>query len=726
MTKPPAADRTPDAPARASVSTRPSNEGAVPRVPDLSQTWTGLERPRVERHLAGQYAVARALAESATLAKAGPRIVQAVCESLGWELGAIWRVDEPATVLDCMGVWHAPWIDASEFEAETHNPLAPGEGLPGVVWSTGEARWIDDFRAWGQSRRKRAAARAGLRTAFCVPVSLKERVLGVMEFFTQETRPPDEELLGMMTALGRQVGQFMERRLVEASLLETQQRVVNILQTMPAAFIAMDSGFNLTYANDTAERLMRRPREELIGRNVWEAFPEAVGTAFHAAGTTAMRERVPVEFEEYFTPFDSWFEVHAYPVEDGLSVYFRDITDRKRAELALRDSEARTTAILRSAMDCVVTMDQEGRITEFNPAAERTFGFARDDVIGKPLADTIVPPSLRDRHRLAVARYLETGVAHVIGRRLELAGRRADGTEFPVEVTITRVDGLAQPLFTGFIRDISERRQAEQERERLRSEAEVRAAEVERLNEELELRVAERTADLEASNRELEAFSYSVSHDLRAPLRAIDGFSRIVLKDHGAAMPEAARDYLEIVREGAQQMGRLIDDLLAFARLGRQSLVKRQVDPADVARRALGQLNAELEGRGVDVRIDQLPPCEADPSLLQQVYVNLLSNALKFTRTRSPAVIEVGSRELEGHRVYFVEDNGVGFDMRYADKLFGVFQRMHRSEEYEGTGVGLAIVQRIVHRHGGRVWAEAEPGAGATFLFSLEGEAADD
>ena len=698
----------------------------MPHVPGLSQPWTGVERPRVERHLAGQYAVAKALAESVTLAEAGPRIVEAVCESLGWELGAIWWVDERAGVLDCMGAWHAPWIDGSEFESETRIPLAPGEGLPGAVWISGEARWVDDFGAWGQSRRKRAAARAGLRTAFCVPVSLKERVLGVMEFFSEETRPPDEELLGMMTAFGRQVGQFMERRLVEASLLASQQRVVNILQTMPAAFIAMDSRFNLTYANDMAERLLRKPREELIGANVRKAFPEPVGTAFHAAGMTAMNERVPVEFEEYYAAFDSWFEVHAYPVEDGLSVYFRDITDRKQGELALRDSEARTRAILRSAMDCVVTMDQEGRITEFNPAAERTFGYARDDVIGKPLADTIVPPSLRDRHHQGLARYLETGVAHVIGRRVELTGKRADGTEFPVEVAITRVETTTPPLFTGYIRDISERKHAEQERERLRAEAEVRAAEVERLNEDLEVRVAERTAELEASNRELEAFSYSVSHDLRAPFRAIDGFSRIVLKDHGPAMPEEAREYLEIVREGAQQMGRLIDDLLAFARLGRQSLVKRPVDPSEVARRSLAQLRPELEGREVDVRIDQLPLCQADPSLLQQVYVNLLSNALKFTRTRSPAVIEVGSRELEGHRVYFVEDNGVGFDMRYADKQFGVFQRMHRSEEYEGTGVGLAIVQRIVYRHGGRVWAQAERGVGATFFFSLEGGTTDE
>jgi signal transduction histidine kinase len=243
---------------------------------------------------------------------------------------------------------------------------------------------------------------------------------------------------------------------------------------------------------------------------------------------------------------------------------------------------------------------------------------------------------------------------------------------------------------------------------------------------QLEHRVAERTAELEASNRELEAFSYSVSHDLRAPLRAIDGFSRILLKDFGTDVPDQAREYLEIVREGAQQMGRLIDDLLAFARLGRQSLSKETVDPATIVHRVLEQLRHDLEGRDVEVRVGHLPACQGDPALLHQVYVNLLANALKFTRNRSPAIIEVRATEQNGRTVYFVKDNGVGFDMRFADKLFGVFQRMHRAEDYEGTGVGLAIVQRVIHRHGGQVWAEAEPDAGATFFFTLGGSAEEE
>jgi signal transduction histidine kinase len=254
-------------------------------------------------------------------------------------------------------------------------------------------------------------------------------------------------------------------------------------------------------------------------------------------------------------------------------------------------------------------------------------------------------------------------------------------------------------------------------------------AEVQRLNEELEGRVRERTAELETANRELEAFSYSVSHDLRAPLRSLDGFSRILLAEYGAELPVEAQHYLATIRQSAQMMGHLVDDLLALSRYTRQPLAKRSVDVAQLVAETLETLRADLEGRDVQICVGGLPGCLADPGLLRQVFVNLLSNAVKFTRQKAPAKIEVGSLPPDPTSpdkvVYFVRDNGAGFDMRYADKLFGVFQRLHRAEEYEGTGVGLAIVDRIVRRHGGRVWAEAEPEHGATFYVALEAEHGD-
>jgi two-component system sensor histidine kinase/response regulator len=238
-------------------------------------------------------------------------------------------------------------------------------------------------------------------------------------------------------------------------------------------------------------------------------------------------------------------------------------------------------------------------------------------------------------------------------------------------------------------------------------------------NAQLEQSVRERQMALEAANKELEAFSYSVSHDLRAPLRTISGYSEILLSDHAGSLSAPGQRLLNNVRAGAQRMERLIEDLLSFSRLGRQPLSKQPVQIDQLARQVIEEHRDSLDGRDVDIRIDPAPVCAGDASLLKQVLANLLTNAIKFTRDRKPARIEVGSRTEGNDVVFHVRDNGAGFDMKYASKLFGVFQRLHSSEEFEGTGIGLSIVQRIVQRHGGRVWAEAQPGQGATFFFSL-------
>jgi signal transduction histidine kinase len=251
-----------------------------------------------------------------------------------------------------------------------------------------------------------------------------------------------------------------------------------------------------------------------------------------------------------------------------------------------------------------------------------------------------------------------------------------------------------------------------------------RALSVRRLrleNAALERRVRERTAELEIANHELEAFSYSVSHDLRAPLRHIDGFTNILMEKHAAAMPPDAQRLLGVVISEARQMDRLIDDLLRFSRLGQQSLTKESIPLAAMFREVLDELQTEHAGRKVEIRLGELPDCRGDRSLLRQVVVNLLSNAFKFTRQRENALVEIGGRLQDQERVYFVRDNGAGFEMQFARRLFGVFQRLHRAEEYEGTGVGLSIVQRIIVRHGGRIWAEAALDQGATFYFTLPG-----
>jgi len=259
------------------------------------------------------------------------------------------------------------------------------------------------------------------------------------------------------------------------------------------------------------------------------------------------------------------------------------------------------------------------------------------------------------------------------------------------------------------------------QRERYQRQLEASLAEIRAMKDTLEVRVAERTAELEAANRELESFSYSVSHDLRAPLRAVDGFSQALIEDYTALLPPDGQRQLGVIRASAQRMGNLIDDLLTFSRLGRQPINARTFDTAALVEPIVKELKAEAKGRNLEILVGALPPMEGDQALLRQVWINLISNAVKYSGKREAARVEIGHQLREGETVYFVRDNGTGFDMRYAGKLFGVFQRLHTSEEFEGTGVGLAIVQRVITRHGGRIWAESVLHQGATFFFTLKG-----
>lgn len=371
----------------------------------------------------------------------------------------------------------------------------------------------------------------------------------------------------------------------------------------------------------------------------------------------------------------------------------RDITQRKIQENKFRN-------LLESAPDATIIVNREGQIQLVNAQAEKLFGYSRAEMIGKPV-ELLVPEHVRGHHAGHRAAYAHAPKARPMGIGLALHGRRKDGTEFPVEISLSPIETEEGVLISGAVRDVTERQRFDQQ--------------IRRLNEELKHRVAE----LGHINLELETFSYSVSHDLRAPLRHIDGFARIVNEEHSAEISAEARKYLEKILDSANHMGHLIDDLLNLARIGRKELVRKDVDLGAMARRVAAEIASEAADRKLEWQIDPLPRMECDPGLLSLVFSNLLSNAVKFTKHQQRPAVHVGVVSVDGEQAIFVRDNGVGFEQKYADKLFGVFQRLHSQHEFEGTGIGLATVQRIIHRHGGRIWAEAERGRGASFFFTL-------
>jgi len=385
----------------------------------------------------------------------------------------------------------------------------------------------------------------------------------------------------------------------------------------------------------------------------------------------------------------------------GILETSNDITLRRQAEEVLRESEERKRAVLDAAHEAFIAMDAGGRITDWNHQAELTFGWSRAEAIGRLLAETIISPPYREAHSRGLQHFLATGQGPLLDKRFETTALRRDGHEFPVELTIVAIRWGPTYIFNSFLHDITARKQAEEALAGQKAE------------------LARANVELAAANKELEAFTYSVSHDLRAPLRHIGGFSQILEEEFGPRMDPAAQQSLRYIQKGVQEMGQLIDDLLNLGRIGRQALREHPTELNLLVEAVLADLKPETERRQIEWKIGQLPPVKCDPGLVKLVFVNLLSNAIKFTRHQERAIIQVGQIRVKGEQVFFVRDNGVGFNMRYVDKLFGIFQRLHRQDDFEGTGVGLANVRRIIHKHGGRVWAEAEPYKGAAFYFTL-------
>lgn len=493
------------------------------------------------------------------------------------------------------------------------------------------------------------------------------------------------------------------------------EHFAELFDAVPDGIVLVDAAGRIAHANRHAALLFGYPREQLEKLTVDALVPERLRPA-HAGhrGKYAAAPRA--------RPMGSGLELSGrrrdgteFPVEISLSpltlddggrvtiAAIRDVTERKRT--AERSHSADRLQSLSAAVEqspaVVFITNPDGVIEYVNRRFTEVTGYTPAEAIGRN-------PRLLQSGLTPLSTYRAMWGTILSGRewRAEIQNRRKNGELYWDQASIAPIrDGTgAITHFVAVQHDVTERKRAE--------------VEIRELNQDLERRVEERTRELAIVNEELEGFTYSVSHDLRAPLRQVNGFAEILGQDLAAKLDPESRHHLERIQHGARHMTRLVDDLLKLARIGRQPLGRESTPLRPLVDSVIRDLPVE-SGRRVEWRIAELPTVECDPGLMQATLTNLLGNAVKYTRGRDPAVIEVGSLARNGRSGIYVKDNGVGFDMRYADKLFGVFQRLHRDEDFEGSGVGLATVQRIVHKHGGEIWAEATPGQGATFSFTV-------
>ncbi len=380
----------------------------------------------------------------------------------------------------------------------------------------------------------------------------------------------------------------------------------------------------------------------------------------------------------------------------------RDFRQRVRAEESLRKSQRMFERLFDNAPDAILQVDRTGHVIRANKQAEDLFRWSSAELNGKRI-DHILPERSYVPSGGGLVAYFAEPRTRVMGAGIEVFGRRKDGAEFPVDLILSPLETDEGSQALAVVRDISSRRANE---EKIRS-----------LNMDLQLQ----NARLEIANKELESFSYSVSHDLRAPLRHIDGFAGLLEKHAGASLDDQGRRYIAVISSSAKRMGQLIDDLLTFSRMGRAQMQSTDIDHEQLVASVIRE-GAFERAKPIKWTMQPLPRVKGDPSMLRQVWFNLIDNAVKYSAGSNPPQIDIGcqmDREDLDEQVFFVRDNGVGFDMKYAVKLFGVFQRLHSDKEFEGTGIGLANVRRIITRHGGRTWAESAVGQGSTFYFSL-------
>jgi PAS domain S-box-containing protein len=690
------------------------------------------ERRAAERRLQVQHAVSRMLAESPQVEEAIQRTLQILCDIADWEVAALWRANQETNEITCVALRSIAGLDVSAFEMQTKQMhFAPGVGLPGRVWKNGEPEWIPELQKDDNFPRAHAALESGLQTAIAFPLRLERETLGIMECFSRFVCQRDEHFLRMLAGIGEQLGQFMAKKKAQEALRSSEELHRTVSQTVADGIITIDAASTILSINPAVEQIFGYTSEEILGKPLTMLMPERLRKS-HRAGIQRYFEtgqsKMPCKGVELpglrkdgaEIPLEISFGISSKAGKDVFAGVIRDITDRKRAEEKLRESEERFRTFMNGIPNLAWIANPDGWIFWYNDRWYQYTGTTPEEMEGwgwQKVHDPECLPEVLERWQASMAS----------GEPFEMVFplRGADGSsrQFLTRVVPLRDSEGKIKRWFGTNTDVTAQKQTEKALRETEARLVHANTELERHARDLENIVAERTARLRETVGDLEAFSYSVAHDMRAPLRAMQGFAGMLQEDESEHLSATGLDYLRRIAASAHRLDLLIRDVLTYSQISRADL---KLEPVDVERLLHDILESypNLESARAEIRLEgSIPPVVANTAALTQVISNLLGNAVKFVKPGvRPRVRIHAEQKGEYVRVWF-DDNGIGIPRELHDKIFEIFQRLNPPSEYEGTGIGLAIVHKALERMQGRVGVESEPGDGSRFWIELKGAA---